>query len=160
MLVNPLRPSHTIWRHESGSPSLQVMACCLLGAQPLYDLILTYGQAWEQMLEKLEWNYNNFYSKCSLLMSSDKDRPFCPNLDVLTRLFKRCWDQKHRFHAKDFHLFKTTLNKYCKLIYLLCTLLLFENICDITSMCLYLIFTVSIWRIPQRISLIDLRFQS
>ena len=64
MLVNSLWPSDAIWRHKSGSPLAQVMACCLMASSHYlnqYWLIISevLWHLYMRVFHKKIWRYQS-----------------------------------------------------------------------------------------------------
>ena len=52
-------------RQSTGSALVHVMACCLFGAKPLPEPMLTYCQldSWEQISVKIETEFYHFHKR-------------------------------------------------------------------------------------------------
>ena len=77
-------PSATYMRRWTGSALVQAMTCCLFGAKPLPEPVLTYCQLdpWKKTSVKVE-SKNCSFMKMRLKLSSAKWRPFCSGGDEL-----------------------------------------------------------------------------
>ena len=68
-----------IYVSENKSTLIQITVCCILGANPLSELVLAYYwlNLWEQISVKFESNWNNFHAKIlNLKRMSATWRPF------------------------------------------------------------------------------------
>ena len=84
--VNSSPPSAAYMRRSTGTTLVQIMACRLVGAEPLSEPMLEYCQLdlYEQTSVKFYLIFGLFFfEEIHLKMSSAKWRPFCPGRDEL-----------------------------------------------------------------------------